>query len=307
MTRYIAGRVLAGVIQLFLLLVFVFIAVRLIGDPADVLLPVTASEEDIRAMSESLGLDKPLYVQFGRYLRNLARGDLGRTVKSNRPVGPLVLERLANSAKLAVAAAFLVMIWAIPLGVFAAKHVDTVVDSLAHTMAVLGFAVPNFLLAIILVRVFSVDLELLPTSGMGSLSHYVLPAVALSTAIGAGLMRLMRSGMLDTREEPFVRMALAKGLSNTVVTWRHQFRAAVMPVLTYAGMYFGTLLGGSVVIEVVFAWPGMGRLAYDAALGRDFPLLQAIILVLGGIIIAVNMLVDALYVYIDPRIRVARS
>jgi peptide/nickel transport system permease protein len=306
MTRLVAGRLMGSAIQLVLLLILVFVAVRLAGDPADVLLPVTASPGEVQQMSEALGLDKPIHVQFQRYILLLGKGDFGRTFKDNRPVGPLVFERLGNSARLALAAALVALIWAIPLGVLAAKYVNTPIDSVAHTAAVVGFAIPNFLLAIILVRVFSVDLPWFPTSGMGGIDHYVLPALALGTAIGAGMMRLMRSGMLEAREEPFIRMAQSKGLSPWVVTWRHQFRAAVMPVLTYSGMYFGTLLGGSVVIEVVFAWPGMGRLAYEAALGRDFPVLQAIVLLLGVIIITANLLVDTAYGYIDPRIRMGR-
>ena len=303
MLRFIATRIAAGAIQLFLLLVIVFIAVRLAGDPADVLLPITASPEEAQEISRALGLDQPISVQFGRYVRNLVNGDFGRTFKTNQPVGPLVLGRLANSAKLALGAALVVIVWAVPVGVLAARYVGTAVDTGANTAAVVGLAIPNFFLGILLVRIFSVDLGWLPTSGMGDWTHYVLPAVALGTGIGAGAMRLMRSGMLDVREEPFIRTAYAKGLSPWVVTWRHQFRAGVMPLLTYSGMYFATLLGGSVVVEVVFAWPGMGRLAYESALGRDFPVLQAIVLLLGIVIIVANSLVDAAYAYVDPKLR----
>lgn len=303
MLRFVISRLLSGAVQIGLLLLLVFLAVRVTGDPATVLLPATATAEDITRLNQSLGLDQPIPVQLWIFFGQVLQGDFGRSFRGSLPVGPLVLDRLYNTAQLACLAALVAVLWAIPLGVLSARRSGTVIDRIARTVAVVGFAIPNFVLGIILIRVFAVNLGWLPVAGMGTPQHYVLPAVTLGAAVGAGMMRLMRSGMLDVREEPFMRTAEAKGLSAFVVVWRHQFRAALMPVLTYTGMYFGTLFGGSVVVEVVFAWPGMGRLAYEAAIGRDYPVLQAIVLILGVIIICVNTLVDLLYAYVDPRIR----
>lgn len=307
MARFVVRRVPAAMIQLLLVLLAVFAAVRLTGDPTNMLLGPYATEADHQRLTEVLGLDKPLYEQFGRFIAGLASGDLGRSFSTNQPVAPLVIERLVNSAKLAGVSFGIIIAIFIPLGVVAAKNHGTRLDSAMHIVAVAGFAVPNFLLGILVILVFAVHLNLIPTSGMGSWKHYLGPSLALSTAIGAGMMRLMRSGMLEVEQRQYIQVAHAKGLRKSTVTWRHEFRAALIPVLTYGGMYVGALVGGSVVVEAVFSWPGLGVLTYHAALSRDFPIIQATIIVIGATIIVANLLVDVAYAYVDPRIRVGKG
>jgi ABC-type dipeptide/oligopeptide/nickel transport system permease component len=303
MRAYIARRLLAGLVQLFVLMLVVFVVVRATGDPTDLMLPAWASQEEQARLRASLGLDRPLPVQFAHFLANAVKGDLGNSLRGRRPVTDMLGDRLVNSAKLAVFAFVLAMLWAVPLGVLGAVRRGRAIDRLTQLVAILGLATPNFWLGIMLVLLFSLQLRVLPTSGMGGIEHYILPGITLSAFVGAGVMRLLRTSTLETLEREYIKLARVKGVAERTVIWKHAVRNALIPVVTYGGMQFGFLVGGSVVVESVFAWPGMGRLTYEAVLFRDFPVIQAVVLSLGAIIIVVNLGVDLLYGYLDPRIR----
>lgn len=303
MHSYVIMRVLGGLAQLLLLLMVVFVLIRLTGDPTDLMLPAWASPQDQARLRESLGLDKPIAMQFVRFVENAAHGDFGNSLRGRRPVSDMLGGRLVNSAKLAVFALVIAVAIAIPLGVFSAVRRGTVVDAAVQVLAILGLSMPSFLIGILLILVFSLKLRLLPTGGMGDFEHYILPGISLGAFLAAGLIRLMRSSMLEVMDRQSILFVRVKGVSESLVIWKHALRNALIPVMTYAGMQFGFLVGGSVVVESIFAWPGMGRMTYEAVLYRDFPVIQAAVLAVGAVIIAVNLLVDLLYVRLDPRIR----
>jgi len=303
MRAYLTRRLLAGAVQLFLLVLVVFVVVRATGDPTDLMLPAWASQEEQARLRQALGLDRPLPVQFAHFVASAVTGDLGNSLRGRRPVTEMLGDRLVNSGKLAVFAFVLAIAWAVPLGVLSAVSRGRMLDRVSRLVAIVGLATPNFWLGIMLVLVFSLHLRMLPTSGMGGVEHYILPGVTLSAFVGAGVMRLMRVSTLETLEREYIKLARVKGVAERFVVWKHAFRNALIPVVTYGGMQFGFLVGGSVVVESVFAWPGMGRLTYEAVLFRDFPVIQAVVLVLGAIIIVVNLMVDLLYGYLDPLIR----
>jgi peptide/nickel transport system permease protein len=303
MSAYILRRVLGGLLQLFVLLVVVFVLVRATGDPTDLMLPAWASRDEQARLREALGLDRPLPVQFGRFVANAAQGDFGNSLRGRRPVADMISSRFVNSAKLAGFALVLAVVVAIPLGVLSAVHRGSPLDSAVQGLAILGLAMPSFLIGILLVLVFSLHWQLLPTGGMGGVDHYVLPGIALASFVAAGLMRLTRSSTLEVLDRQFITFVRVKGVKERVIVWKHALRNALIPVVTYAGMQFGFLIGGSVVIESVFAWPGMGRMTYEAVLYRDFPVIQATVLAVGAVIIAVNLLIDLVYLRLDPRIR----
>lgn len=303
MRDYIARRCLAGLVQLFLLLLAVFVLVRATGDPTDLMLPAWASAEEQARLREALGLDRPIAAQFAHFVANAVKGDLGNSLRGRRPVTEMLGDRLVNSAKLALFAFGFALTWAVPLGVLSAVRRGGAVDTVGRLVAIVGLSTPNFWLGVMLILLFSLQLRMLPTSGMGGLEHYILPGVTLSAFVGAGVMRLLRSSTLEALDREYIKLARIKGVTERRVIWKHAFRNALIPVVTYGGMQFGFLVGGSVVVESVFAWPGMGRLTYEAVLFRDFPVIQAVVLALGATIIVVNLLVDMLYGYLDPRIR----
>jgi len=303
MRGYIFRRALGGVAQLFLLLLAVFVLVRVTGDPTDLMLPAWASLDDQARLRESLGLDRPLPIQFAYFVVDATRGDFGNSLRGRRPVTEMLSSRLVNSAKLASFALLLAVAVAIPLGVLSAVHRGTPFDGTVQAFAILGLSMPNFLIGILLVLLFSLHWRLLPTGGMGGPEHYVLPGIALASFVAASLIRLVRSSTLEVLDCQFILFARVKGIKERVVIWRHALRNALIPVVTYAGMQFGFLVGGSVVIESVFAWPGMGRMIFEAVVYRDFPVIQAAVVTIGAVIIAVNLAVDLLYLRLDPRIR----
>jgi peptide/nickel transport system permease protein len=280
-----------------------FAALRLSGDPAATMLPGDASVEELVALRHQLGLDRPLWLQYVQFLGGALTGDFGTSFRHQQPALPLVLERLPATLELAGAALALAVALALPLGILAAVYRGRLLDVLAMAFAVVGQATPYFWMGIMLILVVSVELGWLPTSGRGGLERLILPAVTLGTHFAASLARLTRTSMLEVLGQQFVTTARAKGLSERSVVLAHALKNAAVPVVTLIGLQFGTLLGGAVVTETIFAWPGVGRLAVQSVFVRDYPVVQAGVFVLALTFVAINLLVDLLYGVLDPRIR----
>jgi ABC-type dipeptide/oligopeptide/nickel transport system permease component len=305
MKRFIARRLMQGVVLLFMVATIVFFLGRLTGNPVDLMLPEDATAEDRAQLTQTLGLDGPLSEQFLIFIGKALHGDLGTSIRMKQPAAEAFFDRLPNTLVLLPWALLLGMGLGIPLGVVAALNRGGWLDRAAGTVAVLGVAMPSFWLGVLLIFVFSVELGWLPSSRMGGPQHYVLPVITLGTFLVAGFMRITRSAMLEVMESEFVKLARIKGLSETTVIWKHCLRNALIPVLTLWGVFVGNLITGAIVTETVFAWPGIGRLTYEAVIYRDFPLLQAVIILKSILILAINLGVDILYAYVDPRIRLA--
>ena len=303
MRRYILVRALQAVLSLFLLSIIIFVVVRLTGDPLTLLLSEEATEEDRLALEAALGLDKPMPVQYLIFARNFLQADFGNSIRGGTPVEGLILSRIMPSVKLAAAALLIVLVVAVPLGVVAAVNKGKITDTIARFIAVAGQSVPAFWMGIVLIQIFAVRLDLLPTSGMGGPQHYILPAITLSLFVIAGVMRLLRSSMLETLDTEYIKLARIKGISEGMVIWKHALRNALVPVVTFGGTYVATLITFGILAEVVFAWPGLGRLLFDAIVVRDFPAVQTVVILAGALVIAANLVVDIAYAYIDPRIR----
>ena len=281
----------------------VFFLARLGGDPAILMAEPTARPQEIEALRRSMGLSDPLYLQYVRFLGKAARGDLGRSLWQQQPAATLVLERTPATLKLTVGSLALSAAIALPAGIVSAIWRGGRVDRLTMIAALFFQSVPGFALGMVLIFFFAVRLHWLPTSGGGSFAHLVLPAMTLATYSTGRLARLTRSGMLEVLREDYIRTARGKGVSEVMVVVRHGLRNALIPVLTLTGLEFGALMGGAVIVETVFAWPGIGRLAIQAIEHRDFPLVQASVLFVASVIVAVSVAVDVLYTYLDPRIR----
>jgi ABC-type dipeptide/oligopeptide/nickel transport system permease component len=305
MRRYILRRLLQGLLLLVLVASIVFFLGRLTGNPADLMLPEDASNEDRAALIETLGLDGPLHEQFAIFIKNALRGDLGESIRYREPAVQTFFSRLPNTLMLVPGVMLVALMIAIPLGILSAIRRGSVIDKFSGALAVLGIATPNFWLGILLIYVFSVQLGWLPSARMGSWQHFVLPTLTLGTFLVAGYMRLIRSSMLEVLDSEFVKLARIKGLSEGVVVWKHCLRNALLPVLTLWGVFLSGLVTGAIVTETVFAWPGIGRLTYEAVIFRDYPLLQAVIILDAVLILFINLMVDILYAYVDPRIRLA--
>jgi ABC-type dipeptide/oligopeptide/nickel transport system permease component len=303
--RYILGRLLQGAVLLFVLALVIFALARVTGNPADLLLPEDATREDRADLLRTLGLDRPVHEQLVVFLSGAVRGDLGQSIRYRKPAVEVFFERLPNTLTLLPLALATAILVSVPLGVLAAVHRGTLIDRCCSAVAVLGIATPSFWLGIVLIYVFSIQLGWLPSARMGGPSHYVLPVVTLSAFLVAGMMRLVRSSMLEVLDSEFVKLARIKGLSQTVVVWKHCLRNALIPVVTLFGVFFALLVTGAIVTETVFAWPGVGRLTYEAVIFRDYPLLQAVILLKAVIVLGVNLAIDVLYAYLDPRVRYA--
>ena len=305
MQRYILRRFGQGVVMLVLVTTLVFFVGRLTGNPADLLLPEEATEEERQALIETLGLDAPLWEQFGLFWVNAAQGDLGDSIRYRESAVDVFFSRLPNTLAMVPLAMGVAIALAIPLGILSALRRGSLLDKVSGTIAVLGIATPNFWLGILLIYFFSVQLGWVPSGRMGGPAHYVLPTITLGTFLVAGFMRLIRSSMLEVLDTEFVKLARIKGMSETVVIWKHCLRNALIPVLTLWGVFMGQLVTGAIVTETVFAWPGIGRLTYEAVIFRDYPLLQAVIIMDAILILVINLIVDVLYAYIDPRIRLS--
>jgi ABC-type dipeptide/oligopeptide/nickel transport system permease component len=303
MTRFIIVRLLQTFVALIGISILIFVLVRVSGDPADLYRTSLTSEEDIARIRHNMGLDKPIPEQYWIYITGLAQGDLGESLVKHRPVTGMIMERLPNTLSLAVISFLVSMILAFFLGILGATKRDTFLDNGVKFIAILGQALPGFWVAIMAILIFSVYWQLFPAYGHGTPAHFVLPVATMAFFLLPGMMRLVRSGMLDVLDSDYIKMARIKGLPERVVVWKHALRNALIAPLTAAGMLFAMLITGMVVTEQVFAWPGIGRLIIEALFSRDFPVVQGIVLMVGAAVLLINLLVDILYAYIDPQIR----
>jgi ABC-type dipeptide/oligopeptide/nickel transport system permease component len=303
MITFIVRRVLISFVVLVGVSVCVFMMLHLIpGDPAEVMLSQQGTSADVTALRHELGLDKPLYEQYGVYVEHVLEGDLGRSIRLRLPVGSLIVERVPNTLKLAGVGLVLAIVGGITAGVLSAVFRGRPPDHIAMVGALVGVSLPSFWLGLMLILLFGVKLRWLPIAGADKPLSIVLPAITLATIPLAVIARLTRSSLLEVLGEDYIRTAKAKGVPYSKVIAKHALRNSVIPVITVVGIQFGTLLGGAIIVETVFAWPGIGRLLIDAVTARDFPLVQGIVLFVAAGVVAVNLLADMLYAYVDPRI-----
>lgn len=303
MIKYIIRRLLQIIPVLFILSFLVFALLYVAGDPVNLMLPEDATDEDREALRKALGMDKPFWVQYGTYVMKLVTLDFGKSFSYNQDALPIVLERLPATIELAVASMIVAILISIPLGVWSATKKNSYLDLIATTGSVLGKAMPNFWLGIMLILLFSVTFQIFPVSGRGTLSHLVLPAITLGTGIAAEITRLIRSSMIGILHQDYIRTAESKGLPGRLVVYKHAFKNALIPVITIMFLQTSTLIGGAVITETIFSWPGLGQLIIQGVNERDMAIVQASVFVIAVIIIAVNLLVDLLYVILDPRIK----
>ncbi len=302
MLRYILKRLWHTVYVIVGISMISFFFVHLSGDPVMLMLPGDASDQEIEELREQLGFNDSIPEQYGRFAYNAVQGDLGNSLYFNAPVIKIVLERLPASLELAIAAMFVALAVGIPLGIISAVRHGSMLDMGSMLVALFGLSMPHFWLGIMLMLFFSVFLGWLPTSGRGTLAHLIMPALSLGLPLMAMFARLTRSVMLEVLNLDYIRTARAKGLRETIVISKHALKNALIPLVTVAGMQFSAILGGTVIIETVFAWPGLGRLVVQAIFRRDYPLVQGIVFVLALIFVGMNLIVDILYVYLDPQI-----
>jgi peptide/nickel transport system permease protein len=303
MNRYLLRRLGQAIITLIGVSMVVFLLTRMSGDPALLMAPQDATEKDIERIRLELGLDQPVHVQYVKYAWGVLRGDFGRSFRFDRPALDMFLERFPNTLKLSLVALFLAVAIGIPTGILSAVKVERGFDRFGKIFALFGQALPRFWLGIILISLFATTLKILPTSGMGTWKHYVLPSVTLAWFATASLTRLSRSSMLDVLDAEYIKMARIKGLPEFWVILKHGFRNAMSPVVTMLGLQFVALLNGAVITETIFTWPGVGRLIVEAIFARDFPVVQMCVLIASFLFVFINLFVDVLYAYIDPRIR----
>ncbi len=303
MKRFLVRRLLQTCYVVLGLSLLVFMILHVTGDPALVILPPYARPDEVAAFRQKMGFDDPLLVQYGRFLGRAVRGDFGTSFHQGQPALGLVLERMPATIELSVAAMVFALALAVPAGIVAALHKDRLADLLSMSVALLGQSMPAFWLGLMLVMLLSVKLDLLPVSGRGTLAHLVLPAITLGSFTAARVARLTRSEMLEVLGQDFVRTARAKGLHERAVVAKHAFKNSAVPVLTIVALELGTVLGGAVITETIFAWPGVGRLMVDSIFDRDFPVVQAGVFVIAVIFVLLNLLVDVAYAWLDPRIR----
>lgn len=305
MIQFIIARLSSAVVVVLGVACLVFLLIHMVpGDPVEVMLGESARAADREALRRAMGLDQPLFDQLGDFLASLLRLDLGQSLYSKRPIVEILAERLPATAELAVAALAVAMVIALPLGLTAALCQNTAWDYFAMGVSMLGVSIPNFVMGPLLILLFSFTLGWLPVSGREAPGSIVLPALTLGTALAAILSRMVRAALLEVLNEDYVRTARAKGLSEFRVITRHALRNATLPIITLLGLQLGTLLGGAVITEIVFSWPGIGQLTIEAIQRRDYPLLQACVLVISFAYVSVNTLTDIIYAGVDPRIRI---
>lgn len=304
MLKTIAIRSAESLIALLLMSLVVFLLSRVTGDPIALMLGDGATEADRQALTAALGLDRSLVEQYLAFVGNALSGDFGRSLTASaEPALHLVWSRLPASLSLAAVALVFTLVIGVMLGVLAAIARNSPLDVAARLLALIGQSVPSFWLGIVLIYIFAVQLRWLPTSGYGAWQHYVLPAATLGLFTLAAVTRLVRSSMLEALGSEYIKLARVKGLSEFVVVWKHALANSLIPVITFMGTFFAVMITGAVVVETVFAWPGIGRLAYESILARDFPVVQTVVLVITSLFILANLLVDLLYVLVDPRMR----
>ncbi len=307
MIRFIIIRLLQTLIALVGIAVLIFTMVRVSGDPALMLATATSTAEDIQQIRVNLGLDKSIPEQFWIFVTDVVRGDMGESLFKKKPVTEMIGAALPNTLRLAIPSFVVAMSGALLLGVLSATRRDSILDNIVKFIAVMGQALPGFWVAIVAVYFFSVTWRLLPTSGVGGIDHYVLPVCTMAFFLMPGMMRLVRSSMLDVLDSEYIKMARIKGLPERTVIWKHALRNAMIAPLTVAGVLLAGLITGAVITETVFSWPGVGWIMVEGVMARDFPLVQAITMLVAAIVLVVNLLVDITYAYIDPQIRYQRT
>jgi peptide/nickel transport system permease protein len=305
MQRYLLRRILLAFLTLLAVSLIIFVMSRAAGDPRHIYLDDYSTQEDWDRLTESLGLDKPYYQQYGIFLGDALRGNFGESIKEGRPSMEVIIERIPATLQLGLAAFVFSVVVGVPLGILSAVKRGSALDISGKLIALVGQSAPVFWLGLMLVFLFAVRLDWLPPYGRLEISSIVLPAVTLGWFYAAANLRLLRSAMLNVLDSEYVKLARAKGVSNQSVIWKHSLRNALIPVLTFAGVTLGSLVTGSLVVETVFAWPGLGKLAIEALAGNDYPLMQAVVIVFTLMYVVAALLVDIMYAYIDPRIRYA--
>lgn len=302
MTRFVLNRIAQAAFAVWVVVTLVFVLIHATGNPIAVLAPETMSVHDRAALAASLGLDRPVLVQYGLYIAGVLHGDLGLSYYSGQPAMQLILERVPVTAELVVLAIGIATVFGLPFGVFAALWPDSLLDRVLRGISVLGSSIPTFFLGILLIFAFSVALNVLPASGAGSIDHYIMPAFTLAFFRIALFTRLTRSSLLETLSLNYVRTARAKGLSESVVVVKHALRTAMLPLVTVFGLQFGQLFAGAVITETIFALPGMNRLALESLYRLDYPVVLSYVIVVAVMFAAINLVVDLLYGVIDPRV-----
>ncbi len=304
MLKFLLSRIASALIVVMGVSALVFLFLYMVpGDPVEVMLGESAQPADREALRRALGLDQPLLTQMGNYYNNLLHLNLGNSLYSQRPISEMLLERMPATVELALASLLVAVLIAFPMGVLAAVRKDTPWDQGAMGLSLVGISVPNFLMGPILILVFSLWLGWFPVSGRDGLISLILPAITLGTAMSSILSRMVRATVLETLNEDYIRTARAKGLSERLVIWRHALRNALLPVITLLGLQLGVLLGGAVITEVVFSWPGLGSLTIESIQRRDYPVVQACVLLISLAYVVVNTLTDLVYGWLDPRVR----
>lgn len=303
MTQYILNRIISAIIVIFGISILSFFLIHLIpGDPVKIMLGLNASPEQVAKLTHHLGLDKPLLVQYLQYINNVFHGDFGTSLKTGRPVLTEILDRFPETIKLAATGMVFAVIIGIALGILAAKYKDTIIDTFCTGLATLGVSIPSFWLGILLILVFSVKLSWFPIADGTGLRSLILPAITLGVVMSTMISRLTRNGMVEVLSNDFIRTARSKGLEERHILFRHAFRNVLIPIITVIGLQIAALLGGTVIIEQVFNWPGLGTLSIGAIMSRDFPMIQGTVLFMGVVYVSVNILVDIFYSLIDPRV-----
>jgi peptide/nickel transport system permease protein len=305
MRRYIARQLVQLVVVIIGISILAFTILHVLGDPVLLLLPQNAGKEEFERYRHLLGLDKPLYVQYWKFASRAVTGDFGKSWYADTPAFKLVIERMPPTIYLTFAGLLVAMLIALPLGILAALKRHSWIDNLCTAIAVAGQAAPIFWLGIMLIIVFAVRLKMLPASGYGTWQHFILPSFCLGTALAPITMRLVRSGVIEVMNMEFIKTARAKGVSEPWVVIKHAFRNACIPVITVIGLQFGQLLGGAVITETVFAWPGVATLTVESIRNQDFPVVQCAVILLALVIVSVNLIVDVIVGFVDPRIRTA--
>jgi ABC-type dipeptide/oligopeptide/nickel transport system permease component len=303
MQRYVINRTLQGLFTLFIVTIIVFFFIRLTGDPVYLFAPQDARPEDINRIRAYLGLDKPVPVQYFLFFKKAIEGDFGDSIFWDHPAMEMVLDRFPATFLLGGASIIIALIIAIPIGLYSAIHKGGMIDNVGKVAAMMGLSMPVFWLGLMMILVFSLILGWLPTSGWGTVAHFIMPATALGWILAAPIMRVTRSSMLDVLDSEYVKMLRIKGLPERAVLWGHCLKNAAIPIVTITGLQLGAILRGTLVTEVVFSWPGVGKLIVEAVYRFDFPVVQAGVILMVVIFVSINLLVDIIYAYIDPRIR----
>lgn len=307
MTRFILKRLLETVVVLYLALTAVFVMVRLSGDPILLMVPTDATPEYVEEFRAQMGFNRPLIVQYGAFIAGAVRGDFGQSLRQTAGALSLVIDRIPASLLLTAVAISMALLVSIPIGILSAFNRGRATDKLGTMGAVLAQSIPNFWLGLMLILVFSVFFRWLPTGGMGTWKHLILPAITLAAYSAARITRLTRSSMIEVLQTDYIRTGRAKGLSEAKILWKHALKNAAIPIITITGLQIGVIFGGAVITETIFSWPGLGRLVIQSIYFRDYPTVQASIFVIAGMICLINLIVDILYAVVNPEIRLQKS